>query len=115
MYVEPGAPRVVQEGGDNTPNLGYIKDIVDSTTIGFKFFDLKNAKGLRIKTRAYFNGEFEVRTTLEGAPLAAIKADGSNIWTSHECTFDAVSGVHALYLVYKGTGNASLSSIEFLH
>ena len=40
IYVEASSPRVVQEGGDGTPNDGYIKDIVDGTTIGFKYFDV---------------------------------------------------------------------------
>ena len=126
MYVEENAPRIVQEGGDESHGESYIKGIVDGTTIGFKYFDIKGATGLRIKTRAYFDGEFEVRTALDNVPegisgnaakalLGRIKAKGSNIWTSHETCFDPVSGANALYLVYKGTGNCSLKSIEFLH
>ena len=115
MYVEDGAPRVVQEGGDGDRNDGYIKGITDGTTIGFKYFDLKNVKGLRIKTRAYFDGHFEVKTDLSKEPLALLTAIGSNIWTAHECRFDAVSGQNPLYLIYKGSGSCSLKSIEFLH
>ena len=126
IYVEESAPRIVQEGGDGDQNDGYIKGIVDGTTVGFKYFDMKKVAGLRIKTRAYFDGEFEVRTALDGAPkgdskdtagavLGHIKANGSNIWTAHECSFPETSGANALYLVYKGTGNCSLKSIELLH
>ena len=115
IYVEAGAPRVVQEGGDGDQNPGYIKDIVDGTTIGFKYFDLKKVTGLRIKTRAYYNGTFEIRTALDGEVLGEIKGIGSNIWTSFEGKVKELSGTHALYLTYKGTGNASLASIEFLH
>ncbi|WP_022772470.1 carboxylesterase family protein [Butyrivibrio sp. AE2015] len=115
IYVEANAPRVVQEGGDNTPNNGYIKDIVDGTTIGFKYFELKDATGLRIKTRAYFSGTFEVRTSLDSEPICSISAHGSNIWTAFEGSFAKVSGTYPLYLTYKGTGNCSLASIEILH
>ncbi|MCR4902315.1 MAG: carboxylesterase family protein [Butyrivibrio sp.] len=116
LYVEKDAPRVVQEGGDDDRNTGYIKDIVDGTTIGFKYFDLKNVTGLRIKTRAYFHGSFEVKTSLNGEILGEIKPiDSSNIWTSHECRFESVNGICPLYLTYKGSGNCSLKSIEFLH
>ncbi len=115
-YVEPSVPRVVQEGADGDANPGYIKAIVDGTTIGFKYFDVKGATGLRIKTRAYFDGDFEVRTSLDGEALGKIHGVNSNMWESNECTFDApLTGVHALYLTYCGTGNASLKSIEFLH
>ena len=115
MYVEPGEPRVVQVGGDESRRESYIKDIVDGTTIGFKYFEFDKLKGLRIKTRAYFTGSFEILTELDGEPVGKIDAIGSNIWTAHECSFDAISGTHALYLRYKGTGNCSLLSIEFLH
>ncbi len=128
LYVKETAPRIVQEGGDGDEYDGYIKAITDGTTIGFKYFDVKDATGLRIKTRAYFHGEFEVRTCPdesacgkslggESKVLGLIKADGSNIWTAHECRFNApfTNDKCALYLVYRGTGNCSLSSIEFLH
>ncbi len=116
IYVEPGSPRVVQEGGDGDQNPGYIKSIVNGTTIGFKYFDFHEATGLRIKTRAYFDGTFEIRTSLDGEVLGTIKAIGSNIWEPWECNFSKkVSGGHALYLRYNGTGNCSLASIEILH
>jgi carboxylesterase type B len=116
IYVEPNAPRIVQEGGDGDQNPGYIKGITDGTTIGFKYFDFNEATGLRIKTRAYFDGSFEVRTSLDGEVIGSIKGVGSNIWEPWECEFrNKVSGRHALYLRYNGTGNCSLASIEILH
>ena len=84
MYVEPGAPRVVQVGGDESYGESYIKDIVDGTTIGFKYFDFNNLTGLRIKTRAYFNGDYEILADLDGGPLGEIQAIGSNICTDDE-------------------------------
>ncbi|SFU93139.1 carboxylesterase family protein [Butyrivibrio sp. INlla21] len=116
MYVEASCPRVIQEGGDDYCAPGHIKAIVDTTTIGFKYFDLKDVTGLRIKTRGYFKGDFEVRTSLTGDPLGKIPVDFTNIWASGECRFAGkLSGTHALYLVFKGTGEGSLKSIEFLH
>lgn len=116
VYVEATCPRVVQEGADGDQNLGYIKDIVNGTTVGFKYFDVKEATGLRIKTRAYFDGFFEVKTSIEGEVLGKIEGHNSNMWQTGECKFEnKLSGVHALYLRYNGTGSASLKSIEFLH
>ncbi len=117
IYVRPEAPRVVQEGGDGYAAAGYIKGIVDGTTVGFKYFDIKDATGLRIKTRAYFKGTFEIKTDISAEPVGKIVIDdNSNIWESHECSFcDKLTGVHALYLRYTGTGSCSLKSVEFLH
>lgn len=115
MYVEPGAPRVVQDGGDGSPNPGYIKGIVDGTTIGFKYFDFKNVTGVKIKTRAYYNGKFQIKTSLDGEVLGEISGSNTNVWTAGSCSFDAVSGVLPLYLVYCGSGSPSLASVELLH
>ncbi len=127
IYVCENAPMIVQEGGDGEMNDGYIKGITDGIIIGFKYFDMKKATGLRIKTRAYFIGEFEVRTLHRAQKIfgssdeenisGRIKAIGSNIWTAHECSFDSPLSdpCCALYLIYRGTGSCSLKSVEFIH
>lgn len=117
IYVEESSPRVVQEGGEESHGYSYIKGIKDDTTIGFKYFEVKGATGLLIKTRAYYHGHFEVRTALDKEPVGIIEGDGSNIWTEHSCTFNAplTDGKCALYLTYKGSGTPSVKSIEFLH
>lgn len=115
VYVEDDAPVVVQEGGDGDQNIGYLKKMTDGSTAGFKYFDLKNASGLKIKTRGYFNGCAEVRTKWDGEVLGEIPIQGTNIWTEGTCRFDPVSGVNALYITFKGSGTCSLKSFEFLH
>jgi len=115
IYVEGDAPRVVQEGGDGVQAPGYIKAITDGTVIGFKYFDLHDVTGLRIRTKAYFNGEFEVATGINEKALGTISVVGTNVWTAGETHFDKISGTHALYLRCKGSGACSLASIEFLH
>ena len=120
MYVEPGAPRVVQSGGEGQYPYAYIRGITDGTTIGFKYFECAGVRGVRIKTRAYAHGFFEIRSVCdqETEPLGKIRVDGTNLWTIVECRFDAgiwPDGAQALYLTFRGTGGASLLSVEFLH
>ncbi|MCR5278662.1 MAG: family 43 glycosylhydrolase [Lachnospiraceae bacterium] len=114
-YVENDAPYIVQEGGDGTPNLGYIKQLTDKCTVGFKYFDMKNATGVKIKTKAYFNGKCQVRLKWDGEVLGEIDLQGTNIWTEGTCSFAPVNGVNALYLTFVGTGAVSLKSFEILH
>ena len=114
-YVKGDAPCVVQEGGDGTPNLGYIKQLTDGSTAGFKYFDLKNATGVRVKTRGYFNGKIEFRTKWDGDVIGEAEIDGTNIWTDRVCSFAPISGVHALYITFVGSGSCSMKSFEFLH
>jgi hypothetical protein len=113
--VEDDAPVVVQEGGDGDQNIGYLKKMTDGATAGFKYFDLKNAAGLKIKTRGYFNGCAEVRTKWDGEVLGEIPIQGTNIWTEGTCKFGPLNGVNALYITFKGSGTCSLKSFEFLH
>lgn len=116
IYVNPSQPRIVQEGIENDYGYSYIKAIVDGTTVGFKYFDMKDVTGLKIKTRAYYHGKFEIRTAYDGVVIGEIKGDGSNIWVEGSCTFkDKVSGVLPLYLTYVGGGTPSLKSVELLH
>ncbi len=115
VYVEPNAPCVVQEGGDGDMKEGYIAHFGNGVTAGFKYFDMKEATGLRIFTRGYYHGTIEVRTAWDGPVIGTIEGYGSNIWTAHECSFASQSGVNALYLSYRGEGAFSLRSFELLH
>ncbi len=116
IYVEPGCPRVVQEGGDDVQKPGYIKGICDGTVIGFKYFAFENATGLRIRSRAYCNGVFEISTSIGGEVIGRIRVENYNVWTPGETPFTApVNGTLPLYLTYRGSGTPSLASVEILH
>ena len=119
VYVEPGAPRVVQEGGEGQYPSAHIRGITDGTTIGFKYFDCHNITGLSIRTRAYADGCFEIKCRPDGEVLGVIHVKGENIWTTGVCHFVKGSpfpeGKQALFLTFKGTGSSSLCSFEFLH
>ena len=118
VYVEEGAPRVVQNGGEGQYPYAYIRGIKDRTTVGFKFFECSKVAGLKIRTRAYAHGEFEVRSSYAGPVLGRIRVEGTNVWTEGVCMFEDrkfPDGKQALYLTFKGTGSCSLRSFEFLH
>ena len=115
VYVEDGAPTVVQEGGDNDRVNGYITHIRDGVTAGFKYFAMEKASGLRVWTKGYYHGKIEIRTEWNGPVIGVIEGDGSNIWTAHSCGFEPLTGTFALYLTYRGEGRFSLRSFEILH
>ena len=118
VYVEADAPRVVQNGGEGQYPYAYIRGITDGTTAGFKYFSCSGVKGLRIFTRAYAHGYFEIRASYSGEVLGTIPVEGTNIWTAGECRFKVKpfpGGTQPLYLTFRGSGNCSLKSFEFLH
>lgn len=112
---DDGAPRIIQDGGDGDENEGYIFLIRKNVTIGYKYFDCKAVKGLRIWTRGYFDGDFEIRNSYSGEVLGKITVSNGNIWTAYEGTLDIPDGKNALFLTFTGTGQGCLKQFELLH
>ena len=116
MYVGvPDVPFIKQDGKDGDEFNGYIDNILDSATMGFKYFDCKNVKGVRLTARGYAGGNFEIRTSIDGDLLGSVKIDFTNVWTSYDCMANIPDGVNALYIKYVGGGKCSLKSFEFIH
>lgn len=115
FYVGPGQPFITQDGADGDTNYGYIKNITNGFTFGFKYFDLKDVKGMYVKTTGYGTGYFEIRTEIGGEVLGKIKVDHANIAEKFAGEFKMPDGVHAVYLTYREGGNINLKSFGFIH
>lgn len=103
-------PKIVQDGRDGDEEPGYITNMKDSATAGFKYFDCKDVKEIRIKTRGYAAGVFEVRTAWDGEVLATIKLEFTNVWEEYSAPVQIPDGVQSIYLTYRGDGIVSLLS-----
>jgi len=103
-------PKITQDGRDGDEEIGYIANMKDSATAGFKYFDCKGIKKVKIKVRGYCKGEFEVKTSWDGPALGRIPVEFSNIWTEYSADIAIPDGVHALYFTYTGSGSAHLGS-----
>ena len=108
---KPGEPCITQDGKDGDKVDGHIANIADGTTIGFRYFDCRGVKGVRVQTRGYCKGVFEVRTAWDGEPLGEIPVGFSNVWQESRCDAAIPDGVQAIYLVYRGSGPAGLRCI----
>lgn len=107
-------PKIVQEGRDGDEEPGYIANMKNSATAGFKYFECKGVKEIRIKTRGYAAGVFEVRTSWDGDVLAELKIEYSNVWEEYAAPVQIPDGVQSIYLTYRGDGVASLLSFELI-
>lgn len=105
-------PKIMQDGRDGDELPGYIANIQDSATAGFKYFDCKGIREIRIKVRGYADGVFEVKTSWNGEALARIKVKYSNVWEEYTVPVGIPDGKQAIYLTYRGGGNASLLSLN---
>lgn len=111
VYVgDSSCPKVMQDGRDGDKEPGYIGNIQDTATAGFKYFCCEGIQKICIKTRGYGDGVFEVRTAWDGKVLASLRLQYSNVWEEYEAPLSLEDGVYAFYFTYRGSGNVSLLS-----
>ena len=125
-WMDDRFPKITQEGGDrdggsedlnqNKPDLkyGYIANMRDSATAGFKYFDCKNVKKMSVCTKGYATGELEVRTKWDEKPLGSFKIGYANVWHETEGDIEIPDGVHDLYFTFKGTGHLQFAAFSFI-
>lgn len=107
-------PKIMQDGRDGDKEPGYIANIKDSATAGFKYFDCRSVREIRIRTRGYADGVFEIKATWDGEPLARIKIAYSNVWETYSAPVSIPDGIQSIYLTYRGPGCVSLLSFELV-
>jgi len=113
-WMDGRFPKITQDGKDGDEEAGYIANMRDGATAGFKHFDCNDIQRIGIKVRGYCNGHFEVKTAWDGEVLATIPVAFTNVWTDYSASISIPNGVQALYFTYKGGGNASLASFTLV-
>ena len=115
MYVgDAHCPKVMQDGRDGDEEIGYIGNITDKATAGFKYFDCKGVKKVALTCRGYGNGTFEIKTAWDGPVLGTVTLQYTNVWERYETECNLPDGVNAIYLTYRDGGNVSLKSFELI-
>jgi len=111
LYVgAENAPKIMQDGGDGDENPGYIFNLHDKASAGFKYFDFKDVKKVSIKIRGYAHGYFEIKSKWDGEVLGKIPVESTNFWESFSCDVKLPDGKNALYFTFRGSGSPSLLS-----
>ena len=112
---EEDPPKLVQDGRDGDEEDGYIVNITDSATVGFKYFKFDgNTQRIRIWTRGYPHGYYDVRTQLDGEVLTTIEIRRSANWWEHSAPITIPEGTHALYFTYRGGLKSHLKGFELI-
>lgn len=110
LWMDTQFPKITQDGKDGDEETGYIMNMTDSATAGFKYFECQGIKEISLKVRGYCDGAFEVKTSWEGEPLATIPVKFTNVWTENSSDVTIPDGVHSIYITYTGNGRANLAS-----
>lgn len=104
-WMDDRFPKITQEGGDGTEKNGYVANMRDSATAGFKYFDCKNTKIVSINTKGYAVGKMQIRTSIGGSVLGEVEIGYANVW--HDTATDIVlpDGINSLYFTFVGMGH----------
>ena len=99
-------PYFTQSGADREDNPDqYIANMKDGAAAAFKYFKFEGLNEISVTVRGKGSGKLEVRTEKEAGPIAEIALEPSDNWKSFSGKVSAgVSGTHALYFTYKGSG-----------
>ncbi|MEO2258881.1 family 43 glycosylhydrolase [Paenibacillus amylolyticus] len=109
-WLDSRFPKITQDGRDGDEEVGYIANMVESATAGFKFFDCRGIRQVSIKVRGYCHGVFEVKTAWDGPVLGTIPVHFTNHWKPYSAEITIPDGIQSLYFTYRGSGSASLAS-----
>lgn len=110
LWMDTQFPKITQDGKDGDEEIGYIANMTDSATAGFKYFDCQGITAIKIKVRGYCSGAFEVKTAWDGEALTTIPVEFTNVWTEYQSDVVIPDGIQSLYFTYRGNGRASLAS-----
>lgn len=110
LWMDSDYPKITQDGSDDEKPEGYILNMTDSSTAGFKYFSFRDLSEITITVRGYCNGTFEVRTSLEGDALCRIPVGYNNYWADYSAKINIPDGVYPLYISYTGSGSAALAA-----
>lgn len=106
-------PKITQEGRDGDEEPGYIANMRDGATAGFKYFLCENVRKIKVKVRGS-EGTIQIRTSWDGACIGEITVAHTNEWKEYEENIQVPDGVQALYFTYSGNGNMSFLSFELI-
>ncbi|WP_055109907.1 MULTISPECIES: family 43 glycosylhydrolase [Paenibacillus] len=109
-WMDSRFPKITQDGKDGDEEMGYIANMTDSATAGFKYFDCHGIRRMTIQVRGYCRGAFEIKTAWNGPVLGTIPVEFSNVWKPYSTELVIPDGIQALYFTYTGMGSASLAS-----
>lgn len=114
-WMDDRFPKITQEGRDGEEVYGYIANMCDHATAGFKYFDCRGVRRVSVRTKGFAGGQLELHTAWDGEPLGSIPIGYANVWHDTAADIAIPDGVHALYFTFAGEGRLQFASFTLLH
>lgn len=109
-WMDDRFPKITQEGRDGDENYGYIANMRNNATAGFKYFDLKGVKKVSIKFKGYATGQLDIRTSIDGEVIGSVPVGYANEWKTNTADIVIEDGVKPLYFTFNGDGHLQFGS-----
>ena len=100
-------PLIIEKDG-----MQIITNIVNGTTVGYKYFDLFANSSLTVKTQGTASGILKVRGEENGALFGCIPVKPSEEWEKVRTRLTNQAGKSALFLTFCGNGKLELLEIS---
>ena len=110
FWMDARFPKITQDGRDGDEEPGYIANMTEGATCGFKYFDCRGVTRVGIRARGYAGGYFAVKTAWDGPELGRIPVRYTSLWTDYDADIAIPDGITAIYIAYHGQGSAQLAS-----
>jgi hypothetical protein len=105
-------PKITQEIEEGGKGIGYIANMRESATAGFRYFDCRGVSRISVRTKGYAEGCLEVKTAWDGEALGSIPIAYANVWHDTEAEIRIPDGVQSLYFTYRGRGHLQFAGFR---
>ncbi len=112
-WMDDRFPKVTQEGGDGDEYMGYVANMRENATAGYKYFDFKGVNKVTVCTKGYAKGWLDVKLSWDGPVIGSVPVDYANIWHLTSADITIPDGVSALYFTYRGMGYLQFAGFGF--
>ncbi len=104
-WMDDRFPKITQEIEPGGHGIGYIANMRNSATAGFRYFDLTGTRSVTVRTRGYANGVLRVKNAWRGETLACIPVGYANVWHDTGAELAKQEGISSLYFTFEGEGH----------
>ncbi len=111
-WMDDRFAKITQEPAEKGES--YIANLRPGTTVGFKYFDIKDLKSISVRMMGYANGRIDIRTEIGGERLGSVPVGYLNVWANRETPVCIPDGVRALYFTFEGEGYLQFASFKLI-
>lgn len=111
-WMDDRFPKITQTDGEHQERIGYVANMRNTATAGFRYFDCRGVRRISVRTKGYARGNMEIRTAWDGECLGSIPVGYANVWQDGETEVRIPDGIRSLYFTFRGDGHLQFASFE---